>query len=165
MIPFGERQFRRAVAEFVAHYHRERNHQGLRNQLIDGVARQEGRICRRPRLGGLLNYYERAAWIGGSAEEWDITRAPRFGPWPSCWATAGCEWSCGTRTCRQTTCRLKSACWIRRLRLPPRQRRPGGAKGQKKGNVPRSEISGRRKSSNFRRDWLLRLDSNQQPSG
>jgi transposase InsO family protein len=61
MIPIGERHFRRAVAEFVAHYHRERNHQGLRNQLIDGVARQEGRIRRRSRLGGLLNYYERAA--------------------------------------------------------------------------------------------------------
>lgn len=28
LIPFGERHFRRAVAEFVAHYHRERNHQG-----------------------------------------------------------------------------------------------------------------------------------------
>ena len=29
LIPLGERHFRRAVAEFVAHYHRERNHQGL----------------------------------------------------------------------------------------------------------------------------------------
>jgi putative transposase len=61
MIPIGERHFRRAVAEFVVHSHRERNHQGLRNQLIDGVARQEGTIRRRQRLGGLLNYYERAA--------------------------------------------------------------------------------------------------------
>jgi hypothetical protein len=61
MIPLGERHFRRAVGEFVAHYHRERNHQGLQNRLIDGAARQEGRIRRRPRLGGLLNYYERAA--------------------------------------------------------------------------------------------------------
>jgi hypothetical protein len=61
MIPFGERQFRRTVAEFVAHDHRERNHQGLRNRLIDGVARQDGRIRRRSRLGGLLDYYERAA--------------------------------------------------------------------------------------------------------
>jgi transposase InsO family protein len=61
MIPIGERHFRRVVAEFVAHYHRERNHQGLRNQLIDGVTRQEGTIRRRQRLGGRLNYYERAA--------------------------------------------------------------------------------------------------------
>jgi hypothetical protein len=30
----GERHFRRAVAEFVAHDHRERNHQGLDNELM-----------------------------------------------------------------------------------------------------------------------------------
>ena len=29
VIPFGERHFRRTIAEFVAHYHGERNHQGL----------------------------------------------------------------------------------------------------------------------------------------
>jgi transposase InsO family protein len=34
MIPLGERHFRRALAEFVAHYHHERNHQGLDNELI-----------------------------------------------------------------------------------------------------------------------------------
>ena len=63
LIPFGERHFRRAVAEFVAHYHRERNHQGLGNALIEGppVDRCRGRIRRRQRLGGLLNYYARAA--------------------------------------------------------------------------------------------------------
>jgi hypothetical protein len=33
----------------------------LRNRLIDGVAQPAGRIRRRPRLGGLLNFYERAA--------------------------------------------------------------------------------------------------------
>ena len=37
MIPLGERHFRRAVAEFVAHYHCERNHQGLDNELIAGT--------------------------------------------------------------------------------------------------------------------------------
>jgi putative transposase len=58
----GERHFRRAVHEFVAHYHRERNHQGLGNTLIAGAPpRTVGPIRRRPRLGGLLNYYERAA--------------------------------------------------------------------------------------------------------
>ena len=34
LIPLGERHFRRALAEFVVHYHRERNHQGLGNELI-----------------------------------------------------------------------------------------------------------------------------------
>jgi transposase InsO family protein len=63
MIPVGEWHFRRALAEFVEHYHRERNHQGLDNRLIAGTSTSDltGRIRRRPRLGGLLNYYERAA--------------------------------------------------------------------------------------------------------
>ena len=63
LIPLGERHFRRAVVEFVAHYHRERNHQGLDNELIKrpAVERRVGRIQRRERLGGLLNYYARAA--------------------------------------------------------------------------------------------------------
>jgi transposase InsO family protein len=62
IIPLGERHLRRAVHEFVEHYHRERNHQGLGNSLIAGApARANGAIRRRPRLGGLLNYYERAA--------------------------------------------------------------------------------------------------------
>jgi transposase InsO family protein len=61
MIPLGERQFRRAVAEFVHHYHCGRNHQGLGNALITPAGGTTGRVHRRPRLGGLLNYYERAA--------------------------------------------------------------------------------------------------------
>jgi putative transposase len=63
IIPIGERHFRRALTEFVAHYHHERNHQGLGNVLIDGdPERKTGRRIRCcHRLGGLLNYYERAA--------------------------------------------------------------------------------------------------------
>jgi putative transposase len=34
LILFGERRLLRAVDEFVAHYHKERNHQGLGNALI-----------------------------------------------------------------------------------------------------------------------------------
>ncbi len=51
------------MAAYLAHYHGERNHQGLRNQLIVGVVmpRRAGRLRRRARLGGLLNDYERAA--------------------------------------------------------------------------------------------------------
>jgi hypothetical protein len=36
IIPVGERHFRHALAEFVEHYHRERNHQGLNNRLNRG---------------------------------------------------------------------------------------------------------------------------------
>ena len=63
IVPLGERHFRRALKEFVDHYHRERNHQGLENRLIDGTTRRrrEGAIRPRPRLGGLLNNHERAA--------------------------------------------------------------------------------------------------------
>jgi transposase InsO family protein len=41
VIPMGERHFRRAIHEFVEHYHRERNHQGLDNELIDGHSSPE----------------------------------------------------------------------------------------------------------------------------
>jgi hypothetical protein len=53
----------RAVAEYVEHDHRERNHQGLDNLLIAGrpAIEMANRVRRRPRLGGLLNFYERAA--------------------------------------------------------------------------------------------------------
>jgi putative transposase len=63
IIPLGERHFRRAVTEFVEHDHLERNHQGLDNRLIAGTpaADAAGPVGRRSRLGGLLNYYERAA--------------------------------------------------------------------------------------------------------
>ena len=63
MIPLGERHLRRVLREYVAHDHHERNHQGIENALIAGapVTRSVGRIRRRQRLGGLLNYYDRAA--------------------------------------------------------------------------------------------------------
>jgi putative transposase len=63
LIPLGERHLRRALAEFVAHYHRERNHQGLGNELIEDAREQPrtGSVRRRQRLGGVLNYYYRAA--------------------------------------------------------------------------------------------------------
>ena len=63
VIPFGERHLRRTIVEYVEHYHRERNHQGLENALIDDDVQQPTgkQIRRRSRLGGLLNYYERAA--------------------------------------------------------------------------------------------------------
>jgi transposase InsO family protein len=63
LIPFGEGHFRRALTEFLTHYHRERNHQGLGNALIDGDGSPHpvGTIRRRHRLGGLLSYDYRAA--------------------------------------------------------------------------------------------------------
>jgi putative transposase len=63
LILFGERRLLRTLDEFVAHYHRERNHQGLGNELIIPAAAAAGgtRVRCRDRLGGLLRYYHRAA--------------------------------------------------------------------------------------------------------
>jgi hypothetical protein len=64
LILVGEPSLRRAVREFVTHYHEERNHQGLGNVLIlparDHTPVHEGVVCRQ-RLGGLLKYYHRPA--------------------------------------------------------------------------------------------------------
>jgi hypothetical protein len=50
------------VQEFITLYHRERNHQGLENDLIEGApTASSGWVHRRQRLGGLLNYFWRAA--------------------------------------------------------------------------------------------------------
>ena len=59
----GERHFRRTVAEFMAHYHAERNHQGIGNELIERLNRTDGQgvVRRRPRMGGMLNFSYRAA--------------------------------------------------------------------------------------------------------
>jgi putative transposase len=63
LILFGERRLIRVLDEFVAHYHGERNHQGLGNDLITPEPRPlAGTHVRcRERLGGLLRYYHRAA--------------------------------------------------------------------------------------------------------
>jgi putative transposase len=64
MIFVGQASLRRAVAEYMNHYHAERNHQGLANRLIyvpTNVAANDGAIGRRTRLGGTLNFYYRSA--------------------------------------------------------------------------------------------------------
>jgi len=64
MIFFAQGSLRRAITEYVAHYHEERNHQGLENRRIRRSpvsAATEGAVRRRPRLGGMLSYYSRMA--------------------------------------------------------------------------------------------------------
>ena len=64
MIFFGERSLRKATREYAAHYHRERNHQGIDNRLIEPSDRAESASsvveCAK-RLGGMLRFYHRAA--------------------------------------------------------------------------------------------------------
>ncbi len=65
MVLFGEPMLRRCVNQFVAHYHTERNHQGLGNRIIEPQPPPDtpvtGKIICRQRLGGLLKYYHRRA--------------------------------------------------------------------------------------------------------
>ena len=64
VILFGERSLRKALSEYVAHYHAERNHQGKDNVLLfprDEQVRRGGFVQCRERLGGLLRYYHREA--------------------------------------------------------------------------------------------------------
>ena len=64
MVLIGEGSLRRAVREFVAHDHHERNHQGLDNCLSLPLATApppRGRVQCRQRLDGMLNYYYRSA--------------------------------------------------------------------------------------------------------
>jgi hypothetical protein len=64
LIFFGERSLGRALKEFNTHYHKERNHQGLGNNIIELSVADipvHGNVQSRERLGGLLRYYHRDA--------------------------------------------------------------------------------------------------------
>ena len=64
MILIGEGSLRRAVSEFVLHYHAEKNHQGLGNKIIGPELAEfpsAGEIRCRERLGSMLRYYYRQA--------------------------------------------------------------------------------------------------------
>lgn len=61
IIPMSEAYLRHAIDEYVAHYHDERNHQGMGNRLLQSPfpleETQPGTVVCRERLGGLLKYY------------------------------------------------------------------------------------------------------------
>ena len=64
MVMLGEAALSYVIHQSLTHYHAERNHQGLSNQLIapePGMVSYSGQVRRRERLGGLLRYYYRAA--------------------------------------------------------------------------------------------------------
>jgi hypothetical protein len=63
IVPLGEGHLRAAVRAFVQHYHEERPHQGLGNELIDPKTRSigTGPVTCRTRLGGVLKFYYREA--------------------------------------------------------------------------------------------------------
>jgi putative transposase len=77
LILFGERSLRHALVEYLAHYHHERNHQGLDKVIPFPDSRaglrlksqatsppgapKSGNIAKTERLGGLLKFYHREA--------------------------------------------------------------------------------------------------------
>jgi len=64
MILFGEVSLSRSLREYVTHFRSERNHQGLGNRLLGPIATvstSDKPIQCRERLGGMLNFYYRAA--------------------------------------------------------------------------------------------------------
>ena len=65
LILFGESSLRRALQQYIVHYHEERNHQGKDNRILfpsrPEARRNMGAVLCRERLGGLLKYYEREA--------------------------------------------------------------------------------------------------------
>ena len=66
LILFGEKSLRRALCEYLTHFHTERNHQGKDNVLLFPAAMQtknrvDGSVGCKERLGGLLKYYHRDA--------------------------------------------------------------------------------------------------------
>jgi transposase InsO family protein len=63
IVPLGERHLQTAIRAFVDHYHEERPHQGLGNELIapKTASVESGQVRCRERLGGMLKFYYRAA--------------------------------------------------------------------------------------------------------
>ena len=63
LILFGESSPRRALQQYIVHYHEERNHQGKENLILfptqtEARKKKDGAVRCRERLGGLLKYYE-----------------------------------------------------------------------------------------------------------
>jgi putative transposase len=64
MIPLGRQHLELMLAEYLERYHRERNHQGLGNRLIEELPANRnstGPVRWRERLGGILKFYHREA--------------------------------------------------------------------------------------------------------
>ena len=81
LILFGERPLRRALQQYVAHYHEERNHQGKQNRLLFPLpnrrASGESGIVRcKERLGGLLRSGE-LPFLGSEDEFFYHTGNPK----------------------------------------------------------------------------------------
>ena len=77
LILFGESSLRTAIQNFVAYYHSERNDQGLANFLIRPEPDRVTNTGKgHDRLGGMLNYYDRAAALRHA--QWTRSTVPQL---------------------------------------------------------------------------------------
>jgi hypothetical protein len=69
LVLLGENHLRTAVREYVAHYHTERNHQGIEGRFIEPQANAAGAgpIDRCERMGGLLRFLPPAGGLSAAA--------------------------------------------------------------------------------------------------
>jgi transposase InsO family protein len=64
LVLFGEKSLRHVVREYVEHYHRERNHQGIGNAIPfpdERLSATGQKVKKSERIGGLLSFYHRQA--------------------------------------------------------------------------------------------------------
>jgi hypothetical protein len=63
IVPLGETHLRATIRAFVDHYHEERPHQGLGNELVAPTTTSpgSGSVRCHERLGGVLKFYYREA--------------------------------------------------------------------------------------------------------
>src|ERR1700745_2163881 len=84
LILLGEGSLRRALRNYEAHYHEERNHQGKDNVLLfplptQAVRGEQEKVQCRERLGGLLKFYEReAACAANKNIRYEVMRSSCF---------------------------------------------------------------------------------------
>jgi hypothetical protein len=81
IVPLGEGHLRRTLQEFAVHYHRERNHQGLGNELIDRPTAQRPIV---PFVAGGESAGSSATTTGrlhstAAIQSWDRTASPFVG--------------------------------------------------------------------------------------
>src|SRR5674476_1708809 len=86
IILFGERSLRRALSEYVAHYHAERNHQGKPNVLlfrrVTETRREEPVQCRERLVGSCVITIKRLREFAGKSRTMPVRLRPGAVPMP-----------------------------------------------------------------------------------
>ena len=81
LVFFGQQGLEYALREYMAHYHEERNHQGLKNKIpfpADSYRPDliTGEIVCKSRINGLLKYYYRSKKMNTDGDSTDYSHQP-----------------------------------------------------------------------------------------